>query len=54
VTGKRGGAGGGGGILVVCDTVVSGTIVYNTSSGLLSDEDTHSASNGSTYILINQ
>jgi galactokinase/mevalonate kinase-like predicted kinase len=53
VTGKRGGAGGGGGILVVCDTVVAETIVYNTSAGLLSSEDTHSASNGSTYILIN-
>ena len=53
VAGKRGGAGGGGAILVVCDTISSETIQYDTSSGLLSVEDNHSASSGSTYILIN-
>ena len=53
VNGKRGGAGGGGAILIVCDTVSSGTIVYNTSSGLLASDDLNSASNGSAYILIN-
>ena len=52
-SGKRGGAGGGGAILIVCDTISSETIQYNTSSGLLSDEDNYSASSGSTYILIN-
>ena len=53
VNGKRGGAGGGGAILIVCDTVSSGTIVYNTSSGLLASDDLNSATNGSAYILIN-
>lgn len=52
-SGKRGGAGGGGGILIVCDTISSETVQYNTSSGLLSDADNYSASSGSTYILIN-
>lgn len=51
--GKRGGGGGGGGILVICDTITTQTIVYNTSGGLLASDDVHSASVGAVYLLIN-
>lgn len=53
VAGKRGGAGGGGAILVVCDTISSQTVQSDTGHGLISDQDNHSASSGTTYILIN-
>lgn len=51
--GKRGGAGGGGAILVVCDSVAE-TVTYDNRAGLLDSGDSYSATNGSSYILINQ
>jgi hypothetical protein len=48
VAGKRGGAGGGGAILIVCDTLVSEPIEYNTSSVLLASDYYQSSRKGYT------
>jgi hypothetical protein len=52
-TGKRGGAGGGGGVIVITDTTPTGSITYDTRSGLTADSDNYAATSGYTYIVLN-
>jgi len=52
-TGKRGGAGGGGAIIIITEETPSG-LNYDVRAGTTADLDTHSASNGSTYIILNK
>lgn len=52
-TGKRGGAGGGGAIIIITEETPSG-LSYDVRAGTTADLDTHSASNGSTYIILNK
>jgi hypothetical protein len=51
--GKRGGAGGGGGAIVVTNNALPESILIDTRSGLLSEVDNFSASNGYSYVIIN-